>query len=70
MWIESKNLHLQITQVSLSESAICPSYLDFEIRSFIRYFVRKAQRIVWAKCLIKLRITNSKKKVEIRKDLK
>ena len=30
MWIESKNLHLQITQVSLSESAICPSFWIFK----------------------------------------
>ena len=35
-------------------------FLEFVIRSFIRYFTNNAQRIVWEKYLIKLRITNSK----------
>ena len=35
-------------------------FLEFVIRSFVRYFTNNAQRIVWEKYLIKLRITNSK----------
>ncbi len=33
-----------------------PFFLECVIRSFVGYYVRKAQRIVWAKYLIKLRI--------------
>ena len=41
-----------------------PFFLEFVIRSFIRYFVQRVQRIGEAKYLIKLRITNSKKRIE------
>ena len=44
---------------SIHNSRGCIFFLDFVIRSFIRCFVQKVQRITWAKYLIKLRITTA-----------
>ena len=41
-------------------SVCLSSFLDFEIRSFMRYFVQMMSWTLWAKYLVKLRITKSK----------